>query len=361
MGRAWLIGVIVLGCGTANHEHGDAAPGGPDGGGARADGAPRADGPDLCNGAGPSVDSDLSGVQLFPADNWWNTPIDTANVDPMSDSIIATYAGAEVIVETAMPINVTCGVTPSTALTFTYDTISDPGPYPITTILAPMMAPMGTSMAQESGPCDPTTGCSDGKDHHLLVYDKSARELFEIYNAYQDGSGAWHGASGAIFDTTSNTLRGEGYGSSDAAGLPVIPGLVRCDEVAAGAINHALRFTLPSTKPSYVHPATHFTHTTGNTPMGAHFRLKSSFDESGFSAPAQTILTALKKYGMFVADNGTDFGITGETSASCWVDLGLSQYSWGSGFYFFDSVGNIALHGSDFEVTTLGTELTIER
>jgi hypothetical protein len=348
---ACFLGGSALGCSNSVGQ-------GVDGGGPpQQDGAlTLPDGAAIC-GAGPTVDSNLSGVQLFPADNPWNTAIDGEPVDPMSAAII-NNSGAQVIVETAMPINVTCGITPMATFKFKYASISDPGPYPITTLIDPMTTTMPLALGQESGPCG--ANCDDGKDHHVLIYSKTDQKLFEIYQAYQSG-GQWNGSSGAIFDVTSNALRADGKGSSDAAGLPVIPGLVRCDEVASGAINHALRFTLGQTKPSFVHPATHFTHTSGSAPMGARFRLKASFDITPFSANAQVILKALKKYGMFVADNGTNYGITGERSKDCWVNLKLSEFPWGSGFFFISSkTGNAALTGGDFEVIQMGPQLTTE-
>jgi hypothetical protein len=177
--------------------------------------------------------------------------------------------------------------------------------------------------------------------------------LYELYQPYQDAADDWKAAAGAVWDLTSNDLRPNGMTSSDAAGLPILPGLVRCDEVAAGEIDHALRFTLRSTADSYVHPATHNTSTDGTAPMGARFRLRSDFDISTFSEGFQVILRALQQYGMFVADNGTDFGITAEPSESCWVDLLGYEWTWGSGIYPTDDDG-ARLNASDFEVVELG-------
>jgi hypothetical protein len=310
-------------------------------------------------GSTATVDHSVAGVQLFPSTNPWNTPIDTAPVDPASSAIIGSSTAA-VLVETAIPVNATCAITPAASFTFNYAVGSDPGPYPITTLVDPMTSSVALGLFQESGPCG-SAGCADGKDHHVVLYDRSNSKLYEIYQSYRDASGLWRGASGAVFDTTSNTPRPDGSLSADAAGLPILPGLVRCDEVKAGEIRHALRFTLSQTKAAFVHPATHFTHTAGTAPMGARFRLKASFDISPFSPNAQVILRALKKYGMFVADNGTPYGISGEESQSCWVDLGLSQYQWGSGYYFISSTtGGPGVHGTDFEVIQLGPQLTTE-
>ena len=161
------------------------------------------------------------------------------------------------------------------AVTFDYDDESDPGPYPI-----PPNAPI------EGGP-------SSNGDRHILILDQTACRLYELYHAWPQTDGSWQAGSGAIFDLRSNALRPDTWTSADAAGLPILPGLVRYDEVAAGAINHALRFTAPQTRKAYIWPARHYASSlTGAQypPMGQRFRLRAGFDISGFSATNQIIL-----------------------------------------------------------------------
>lgn len=174
---------------------------------------------------------------------------------------------------------------------FTYAGESDPGPYPI--------------------PADPPI--EGGGDAHLLILDCDACRLYELYGAYQGPDGSWYAGSGAIFDLLSNQLRPAGWTSADAAGLPILPGLVKWEEVAAGVISHAIRFTAPKTRDEYIWPARHESGYSGSQypPMGARLRLKADFDISGFSRENQVILQALKTYGMILADNGSPWFITG--------------------------------------------------
>ena len=177
-----------------------------------------------------------------------------------------------------------------------YGDESDPGPYPI-----PADAPV------EGG------ACSDG-DRHVLVVQAGTCRLDELFNARSLSDGSWVADSAARFDLNSNALRPEGWTSADAAGLAILPGLVRYEEVAAGAIDHALRFTAEPTRRDYVWPARHQAGSTSdaNVPaMGQRFRLKADFDIASFSASNQVILTALKTYGMILADNGGDWFISG--------------------------------------------------
>ena len=179
--------------------------------------------------------------------------------------------------------------------TFTYQSESDTGPYAI-----PLNAPI-------------EGGSSSTGDRHVIAIDTDNCILYEIYGGYPQAS-SWTGGSGAIYNLLSDALRPATWTSADAAGLPIFPGLARYDEVAAGAIHHALRFTVPQTQKAYVWPARHYASSlTGAQypPMGARFRLKASFDISGFSAANQVILTALKQYGMILADNGSSWFISG--------------------------------------------------
>jgi len=148
----------------------------------------------------------------------------------------------------------------------------------------------------------------------VLVLDRDACKLYEVYSAYPQANGSWEGGSGAVYDLFSNRLRPRDWTSADAAGLPILPGLARYSEVVEGEINHALRFTANNTRKAYVWPARHYaSDLTGAAypPMGQRFRLKAGFDISGFSPQVQVILRALKKYGMILADNGSDWYISG--------------------------------------------------
>jgi len=245
--------------------------------------------------------------QLFPADNIWNTPVDTLPVGANSNLYINTI-GADDNVHAdfgsglwdggpiGIPFTTVPGNQPKVAVTFDYDDESDPGPYPI-----PPDAPI------EGG------DDSDG-DRHVLVVDRENCILYELYDAHPQKNGSWTAGSGAIYDLNSHELREAGWTSADAAGLPILPGLVRYEEVAAGEIDHALRFTVPQTRMEYTWPARHYASSLTGTkypPMGQRFRLKAGFDISGFSPEVQVILRALKKYGMILADNGSSWFVSG--------------------------------------------------
>ncbi|RMF31681.1 MAG: hypothetical protein D6759_09670 [Chloroflexi bacterium] len=260
--------------------------------------------PDL-GAAGPAAPT-LS-CSIFPADNIWNTPIDTLPVHPNSDAYVNTigananlYADFGAGTWQGAPIGIPYvevpGTQPGVSVRFTYADESDPGLYPI-----PSDAPI------EGGPD------SDG-DRHVIVIDRDNCLLYELFYAWPQPDGSWDADSGAIFDLKSNALRPEGWTSADAAGLPIFPGLVRYDEVAGGAIHHALRFTAPQTQRAYVWPARHFASSLTDArypPMGIRFRLKADYDISGFSPDAQVILQALKTYGMILADNGSPWFLSG--------------------------------------------------
>ncbi len=249
----------------------------------------------------------LSGCPAFPADNIWNVPVDTLPVDRNSAAYVATvgpdrtlfadfgsgtFNGGPIgIPYTTVPAN-----QPKVGITFQYADESDPGPYPI-----PPDAPIEGGSA--------STG-----DRHILIVDRDNCLLYEIFAAYAQAGGSWRAGSGAVFNLRSQALRPETWTSADAAGLPILPGLVRYDEVAAGEIRHAVRFTVPRTQRKYLWPARHFaSNLTGAEypPMGVRFRLRANYDLSGFSPEVQVILRALKKYGMMLADNGSAWFISG--------------------------------------------------
>ncbi|HEX5498617.1 MAG TPA: hypothetical protein VFX03_05285 [Thermomicrobiales bacterium] len=239
---------------------------------------------------------------LLPADNVWHARVDGLPLDANSDAYVAAI-GASVGLhpdfgsgQIGIPfIAIDGGVTP-VDIAFDFDDESDPGPYPI-----PSDAPI------EGGPCD------DG-DRHVLVVDASDCTLYELFDATPRADGSWTAGSGAIFDLQSNALRPEGWTSADAAGLPILPGLVRFEEVAAGEIAHALRFTAPRTRDAFVWPARHAASSSSDPdlpPLGQRFRLRADFDLGGFSATNRVILTALQQFGMFLADNGSAWFLSG--------------------------------------------------
>jgi hypothetical protein len=210
-------------------------------------------------------------------------------------------------------------------VTFDYADESDPGPYPI-----PANAPI------EGGPD------SDG-DRHIILIDRDNCLLYELFYAFPQADGSWHAGSGAIFDLNVNTLRPAGWTSADAAGLPILPGLIRYEEVAEGEIRHAVRFTAPRTRKEYVWPARHHaSNLTGARypPMGQRFRLRANYDVSGFAPEVQVILRALKQYGMVLADNGAP-----------WFISGVPDERWDN-----DVLHELRqVHGSDFEAVDVSS------
>jgi hypothetical protein len=258
----------------------------------------------------------IAGCRVFPADNPWNRDISNDPLDPNSSNYIAHMNGSTRFLHPdfgsdptyGIPFVVVSGTQPKVPISFEYADESDPGPYPV-----PPDAPVEGGAA--------STG-----DRHLLVLDKDSCLLYEMYNSNYVGPG-WHCGSGAVFNLNSNLLRPDYWTSADAAGLPILPGLVRYDEVAAGQINHAIRFTVRSTQKGFIHPATHYasSNTDPNAPpMGLRVRVKANYDISRFTGAAKTIVTAMKKYGMILADNGSDWYFTG-ASDTRWNDTDLNQ------------------------------------
>ena len=256
----------------------------------------------------------LGSCHVFPADNAWNRDVSALPVDPNSGNYItsigsttklhADFGGGGVY---GIPFITVPGTQPLLPVAFNaYGDESDPGPYPI-----PLAAPIE----------------GDGVgDSHVLAVDRDHCKLYELYGASAGPSG-WTAASGAVFDLTSNALRPEGWTSADAAGLPIFPGLVRYDEVKSGHIDHALRFTVSRSQAAYLHPATHFASSSTNAnlpPMGLRLRLSATFDLTPYHGDALVILQALKTYGMIVADNGSNWFISGAADAR-WNDDDLNQ------------------------------------
>jgi FG-GAP-like repeat len=272
------------------------------------------------SGAAHSAPPNLAGCQIFPANNVWNTPIDALPVHASSNTWVNTIGASTKlhpdwgITETfyGIPFTTVSGTQPKVPMVFDAADESDPGPYPI-----PPNAPI-------------EGGASSSGDRHVLVIETSNCILYETGNAYpQNGGASWTGFSGARWDLKSNALRTAGWTSADAAGLPIFPGLARWEEVAAGEINHALRFTVPATRKGiYQWPATHWAtnlaDNANNPMMGARFRLKANFNISGFNPSTQVILRALKKYGMLLADNGSPWYISGMSNVN-WPSAVLSD------------------------------------
>ncbi len=271
--------------------------------------------PPAARAATPPV---IGGCSVFPADNPWNRDISTRPKHLHSDRIIRTinanggrylhadFGGGG---EYGIPFLVVNATQATWPIRYTaYGDESDPGPFPI-----PKSAPI------EGGP----TG--DG-DRHVIVVQRQTCRLFELYRAFPRAS-RWDADSGATWDLRSNRLRPAGWTSADAAGLPILPGLARCEDVAAGRIDHALRVTFSKTRRGYVSPARHFASSITSSAypaMGMRLRLKSSFSLSGYHGQARMVLVALRKYGLMVADNGSNWFITG-ASQSCWDDNDLNQ------------------------------------
>jgi hypothetical protein len=259
---------------------------------------------------------------LFPPSNVWNRTVTSLPVAKNSAQMIKTI-GPSIGLHpdfgsdpgNGIPYNVVGRSTPMARVAFHYSDQSDKEPYPI--------------------PAHPKI--EGGSDRHMIMVDKARCKLYELFAVNHTRSG-WRAGSGAIWSLKSNKLRPDTWTSADAAGLPILPGLVRYDEVAAGAINHALRFTVPVTRSAHIYPARHDAGS-GNDPtlppMGLRLRLEASVSIAGLSREDRVILTALKKYGMIVADNGGPWFITGAPDPR-WNDDTLHVIN--------------RIHGSDFQV-----------
>ncbi len=272
----------------------------------------------------------IGGCTVFPPNNIWNYDISRLPVAANSANYVAAiglsshlhpdfgaglYNGGPI----GFPYLVVPGSQPSVPVSFGYAGESDPGPYPV-----PLNAPIEGG-SQSSG------------DRHVLVVDSGSCKLYEMYASYPQSNGSWHAGSGAAWSLNSNALRPATWTSADAAGLPIRPGLVNYDEVAAGVINHALRFTVSQTQNTFLWPARHQASSSNNSnlpPMGLRLRLKADVNISSFSRTNQIILTALKRYGMFVADNGSSWFLSG-TADNRWNNDDLHALT--------------SIPGSDFE------------
>lgn len=278
----------------------------------------------------------LAGCRVFPSDHIWNTPVDKLPVDKNSGLYVSSigadkhfhpdfgsglWAGGPI----GIPFNVVSGNQSKIKVHFEYATESDPGPYPI--------------------PTNPKIegGANSTGDRHILIVDKDNCKLYELFSAYKQSNGSWKAASGAVFDLRSYTLRPAGWTSADAAGLAILPGLLRYSEVKSGVIRHAIRFTAPQTRRAYVWPARHYASSLSDPkypPMGQRFRLKANYDISGFSPDVQVILQAMKTYGIILADNGSSWYLSGSPD-SRWDNNMLREIK--------------QLKGSDFEAVEVSS------
>jgi hypothetical protein len=269
--------------------------------------------------------------EMFPPDNVWNTPINKLPVDPRSSQYIAAIGADDPLhpdfgqgdwdgEPIGIPYNVVSGTQPKVPVHFMYASESNPGPYPV---------PPHSSIEG---------GANSSGDRHVIVVDTGNCTDYEMWSAYpKDGGAYWDAGSGALFSLSSDKLRPATWTSADAAGLPILPGLVRPDEVAAGVIDHAIRVTVPNTDDRFIWPARHQAGQAdpSDPPMGLRLRLKASVDISGYPRMDRVILQALKTYGMIVADNGSPWYISGVPS-SYWDNNTLHQLD--------------GITGSDFQV-----------
>jgi hypothetical protein len=265
-----------------------------------------------------TADVVMSQLRVFPSSSAWNTPVEDWPLHPRSREIVASVGTDKVFrCNEDMGFVLVPPGQPRVPVTLTeYPDESDPGPYPV-----PPNVPIegwpsyyqrredGTSLTLEDVQRD---RLNEGGDRHAIVVDAENGKLYEFYQMKLTDTG-WQAACAAIFDLNSNKLRPEGWTSADAAGLPIFPAVVRHDELVRGMVRHAMRVTVRRTRRAYVYPARHYasTLTDENLPrMGERFRLRRDFDISGFSPYAQAILKGLKRYGMFVADNGIEWAIS---------------------------------------------------
>ena len=271
------------------------------------------------------------GAAIFPANNIWNKSITDLPVHPNSKKYIESIGDAKSLhadfgsgtwegQPLGIPINIVGPTTKRVPVDFEYADESDRVPYPI--------------------PENPKIegGIESDGDRHLIALDPANAKLYELFQVSKKSNGGWTAGSGAVFDLRSNALRPNGWTSADAAGLPIMPGLVKYSELASGSIEHALRFTTPQTQRAFIWPARHFASSDKNAnlpPMGIRLRLRSDFDETSFPKDCQIILRCLKKYGMFLADNGSSWFVSGEPDER-WNNDTLHQLS--------------RVKGTDFEV-----------
>jgi len=266
----------------------------------------------------PAIPS-VGGCQIFPSDNPWNTDISQYPLDPNSDNYINALPGN---------LHPDFGENPNYGIPFNVVPSSQP-PVPVKFFLYPGQSDKGPY------PIPPNAQIEGGKkstgDRHVLVLQQGACKLYEMFDSHEVAGGKrWRAGSGAIFPLDTNKLRPDGWTSADAAGLPIFPALVKCAEVQSGEIDHALRVTFSQTQQGYIHPATHYASSSRDPslpPMGLRIRMKASYDISGITGQAYIVAVAMKRYGMLVADNGSNWYFQGEggSTSGCWNDNDLDQ------------------------------------
>jgi hypothetical protein len=271
--------------------------------------------------APPAFAANIAGTACpaFPADNWWHADVSKLPVHPSSAAWMSHMGAAaklhpdfgpsfgEIPVPYGMPITVVGGAHPKVTVGFDYPTQSDNVPYPL-----------GADTKPEGGQW--LSG-----DRHTIVVDKSSCKVYETYDTSK--AGGWHAGSGAVWDLKSNKLRPNGWTSADAAGLPILPGLLRWREVHNGYVDHAIRFTTDVTDRRHIWPARHDAGSVSDPaypPMGARFRLKASYRPTGLGRDARVVVAAMKRYGLVLADNGSPWFFQGEVN-SRWSDQLISD------------------------------------
>jgi hypothetical protein len=309
---ALLLAILCTSCaggGTTSSSGSSSGSGSGSGGSGSGSGGSGGGSSSSCSAMSAGQGASLNGYRPFPADNAWNQDISAAPVDPNSNAIISLIGGSIGLhpdFGAGLYLNSTMGIPyvvvdssqPPVNIIFTaYGGESDPGPMPV-----PSTAPIEGYPSPGSG------------DRHVLVLDRSNCFLYELYSSYPNADGSWSAGSAAIWDLLADQQRPWTWTSADAAGLPIFPGLIRYDEVTAGQIQHAIRFTLPQSRAAMVPPASHWASNSSNSlaaPMGMRLRLKAGFDISSFPPSVKVILTGLKKYGMIMADNGSAMYLSG--------------------------------------------------
>jgi hypothetical protein len=302
----------------------------------------------------PTTAATIAGCRIFPDDNPWNLDVSANLLHPRRTQLMSHMNpsgtlhpdwGNWTADQYGIPWDTGTGATPA-PINWTAswgDDESDPLECTIGPTTYPFCYPIPTTVRIEGGSSAPSN-----RDRHVLYIDTAGAPndctLYELYNTQNVTGTEFDAANGAVFPLGTNTLRPEGWTSADAAGLPILPGLVRYDEIEAGEIRHAIRFTMDTTARSYIHPATHQAGTSGSDlpPMGLRLRLRADYPEAGLSPEALIIVTALKRYGMILADNGSDWYLTGD-SDDRWDDVmdGI-----------LDALGDI--HGRVFEIVYSG-------
>ncbi len=269
-------------------------------------------GGERAEGSGPRIGN----CPVFPADNVWNTPVDKLPKDPKADAYVDSIGALHTMhpdfgsnLNSGFPYTEVPAGTRGTHITFDYQDESDLGNYPM--------------------PADPPIegGKTAKGDRHVILIDPRRCLLYELFAVEGSAETGWKAGSGIKMDLTSNALRGDTKTSADAAGLAILPGLVRYEEVQAGEITHAIRFTLPKTQAAYIWPARHMSSRDkdpSNPPMGARFRLRADFDISKYSRTNQILLKAMQRYGLILADNGSPLFISG-VSDKRWDDSDLHK------------------------------------